>query len=216
MIDNLAPRGHPTRKTLEGRYCRLEPLDPARHEDDLFAASMAEGADERFRFLTDASPSDRPAFNAWISKESLSADPLYWAVLDRATGRCGGRQALMRITPEHGVIEIGRILWNPPIARTRVATEAIYLTARFVFEDLGYRRFEWKCDARHKKSRRAAMRFGFQLEGIFRQHMIVKGESRDTAWYSMLDKEWPAIRSRYDRWLDPANFDERGRQLSKL
>ena len=216
MADNLQPRARPPRQVIEGRYCRLDPLDPIRHGDDLFETSMAEGAEQRFRYLTDASPSDRATFDAWIAQESTSQDPLYWAVIDRATGRCGGRQALMRIAPEHGVMEIGRILWNPPIARSRVATEALYLHACFVFEELGYRRLEWKCDARHKKSRRAAMRFGFALEGIFRQHMIVKGESRDTAWFAILDKEWPAIRSRFDLWLDPANFDGRGRQLSKL
>jgi RimJ/RimL family protein N-acetyltransferase len=122
----------------------------------------------------------------------------------------------MRITPEHGVIEIGNILWGAPIARTRVATEALYLAAKYVFEDLGYRRFEWKCNDLNAPSKRAARRFGFTFEGVFRQHMWVKGANRDTAWFAMLDREWPRIRAAYERWLDPANFDAAGRQRAAL
>ncbi len=122
----------------------------------------------------------------------------------------------MRITPEHGVIEIGGIYWGPAIARTRIATEALFLHARYVFDDLGYRRFEWKCNDLNAPSKAAALRFGFTFEGVFRQHMIVKGANRDTAWFSMLDSEWPAIRARFERWLNPANFDADGSQLSPL
>jgi RimJ/RimL family protein N-acetyltransferase len=143
-------------------------------------------------------------------------DPLFSAVIDKATGRAAGRQALMRIVPEHGVIEIGHILWGPAIARTRVATEALYLAARHVFEDLGYRRFEWKCHDLNEPSKAAARRFGFSFEGVFRQHMWAKGANRDTAWFSMLDSEWPAFAREYARWLDPANFDAAGTQLSRL
>ena len=139
-----------------------------------------------------------------------------FAVIDRASGRCEGRQSLMRITPEHGVIEIGNILWGPAIARSRVATEALFLFARHVFEDLGYRRFEWKCDARNEPSRRAAARFGFVYEGLFRQHMVIKGDNRDTAWFAMIDRDWPALRANYERWLAPSNFDETGRQHKRL
>jgi RimJ/RimL family protein N-acetyltransferase len=145
-----------------------------------------------------------------------SEDPLFHAVVDKATGIAGGRQTFMRITPEHGVIEIGNILWGPPIARTRVATEALYLAAKYVFEDLGYRRFEWKCNDLNAPSKRAARRFGFAFEGVFRQHMWTKGANRDTAWFAMLDREWPAIRAAYERWLAPSNFDAAGRQRSKL
>jgi RimJ/RimL family protein N-acetyltransferase len=122
----------------------------------------------------------------------------------------------MRITPEHGVIEIGHILWGPAIARSRVATEALFLWAAYVFETLGYRRFEWKCNARNEPSIRAARRFGFTYEGTFRQHLVVKGENRDTSWFAMLDGEWPALRDAYARWLDPANFDADGGQRTRL
>jgi RimJ/RimL family protein N-acetyltransferase len=205
----------PERVTLTGRYARLEPLDPARHGDELFAASMAPGAEERFRYLFE-SPEDRSAFGAWLARAAASQDPLYCAVLDAASGRCEGRQALMRIVPEHGVIEIGSILWGPAIARTRVATEAFFLAARYAFDELGYRRFEWKCNALNEPSRRAAARFGFAYEGTFRQHMLVKGESRDTAWFSIIDGEWPARRLAFERWLDPSNFDAEGHQKHRL
>lgn len=201
--------------TLAGRYARLEPLDPARHGDHLFAASMAPGAEERFRYLPD-SPQDRAAFGGWLTRAANSEDPLFHAVIDCSSGRCEGRQALMRIVPEHGVIEIGSILWGPAIVRTRVATEALYLCARYAFDELGYRRFEWKCNARNEPSRRAAARFGFTYEGAFRQHMVVKGQSRDTAWFSIIDREWPALRRAFELWLEPANFDREGRQMVRL
>ena len=143
-------------------------------------------------------------------------DPLAFAVVDRASGRCEGRQTLMRITPDHGVIEIGSILWGPAISRSRVATEALYLFARYAFETLGYRRFEWKCNSQNAPSIRAAGRFGFRYEGQFRQHMVIKGANRDTHWFSMLDTEWPALRAAFDRWLAPENFDAQGRQRATL
>jgi RimJ/RimL family protein N-acetyltransferase len=201
--------------TLEGAFCRLEPLDPARHGTDLFAASMAPGAEERFRYLSET-PRDRAGFDDWIAQAAASEDSLFFAVIDSATGRSEGRQALMRITPEHGVVEIGSVLWGPAIARTRVATEALFLHARYAFEELGYRRFEWKCNARNEPSMRAALRFGFKYEGTFRQHMVQKGQNRDTAWFGMTDKDWPPIRQSFERWLQPTNFDRRGRQKDRL
>lgn len=208
-------RPRPARVRLEGLFCRLEPLDPARHGTELFAASMAPGADERFRYLFDA-PQDRGDFEGWLTRSALSEDPLFFAVIDSASRRCEGRQSLMRITPEHGVIEVGNILWGPAIARTRVATEALFLFARYAFEALGYRRFEWKCNARNEPSKRAALRFGFTYEGVFRQHMVVKGRNRDTAWFAMIDSEWPSIRASFERWLAPTNFDEQGQQKARL
>ncbi|HUJ87844.1 MAG TPA: GNAT family protein [Burkholderiales bacterium] len=208
-------RPRPERAPLEGRYCRLEPLEPRRHGEQLFEASMAAGAEERFRYLFEA-PQSRQDFERWLERSAASEDPLYFAVIDSASGRCEGRQALMRIVPEHGVIEIGSILWGPAIARTRVATEALFLFARHAFDQLGYRRFEWKCNALNEPSRRAAARFGFSYEGTFRQHMVVKGENRDTAWFSLIDKEWPTLRQVFERWLDPANFDHKGRQKKRL
>ena len=210
------PRPRPARNVLQGRYIRLEPLDPARHGDDLYEASAAPGAEERFRYLFEPPPASRDAFEMWLTKAESTEDPLFFAAVDEATGRAGGRMAFMRIDQGHGVIETGSILFGPRLARTRGATEAVYLQARYAFEDLGYRRFEWKCDARNAPSRRAAERLGFTFEGIFRQHMVVKGSNRDTAWYAMLDAEWPARQQAFERWLSPDNFDGSGRQRVSL
>lgn len=206
----------PQRITLDGLYARLEPLDPARHGDDLYAAAIAPGAEDRFRYLFETVPSNRADFDGWLAKVAVSEDPLFFAVIDKATGKAEGRQALMRIDPTHGVIEIGSIHWGPAMARSRVATEALFLFARYAFETLGYRRFEWKCHNGNAPSKRAAERFGFTFEGIFRQHMVAKGANRDTAWFSMLDSEWPRLAAAYGRWLDPANFDGTGQQRQRL
>jgi RimJ/RimL family protein N-acetyltransferase len=214
-LAGFAPRPRPGRTTLEGRYCRLEPLDASIHAATLFAASGGPGAEERFRFLAEPAP-DAPAFAAWIERAAGSEDPLFHAVVDRASGRAEGRQSFLRITPEHGAIEIGHVLWGPAIARTRVATEALFLYAAHAFDALGYRRFEWKCDAANEASRRAALRFGFAYEGTFRQHMVVRGRNRDTAWFAMTDGDWPRVRERLEAWLRPANFDAEGRQRTPL
>jgi RimJ/RimL family protein N-acetyltransferase len=209
------PCPRPARTALDGRYARLEPLSAA-HAPALYEASTGPGADARFAYLFDQPPASPADMAAWIAKMSAGDDPLFSAVIDKASGRAAGRQALMRITPEHGVIEIGNILWGPAISRTRVATEALFLAARHVFEDLGYRRFEWKCNNLNEPSKAAARRFGFSFEGLFRQHMWAKGANRDTAWFSMLDGEWPRLRKEYERWLEPANFDAAGKQKTKL
>jgi len=206
------PCPRPVRAVLEGRYARLEPLSLA-HAEGLLAAS-ADAAS--FDYLFDAPPRDLADLESYIRQKAASEDPLFHAVVDRASGVAGGRQTFMRITPEHGVIEIGNILWGPAIARTRVATEALYLAAKHVFEDLGYRRFEWKCNDLNAPSKRAARRFGFAFEGVFRQHMWVKGANRDTAWFAMLDRDWPRLRAAYERWLEPSNFDAQGRQRAGL
>jgi RimJ/RimL family protein N-acetyltransferase len=215
-LSRWTPRPRPDGRALEGRWCRLERLDPGRHGDSLYAASAAPGAGERFRYLFEPPPADRTDFGAWAARVAAGEDPLFYAVVDRESGRAEGRQALMRITPEHGVIEIGSILWGPRIARTRIASEALYLFARHAFDELGYRRFEWKCDALNEPSRRAALRFGFTFEGIFRQHMVVKGKNRDTAWFAIVDRDWPRIRAGMERWLEAANFDASGRQRITL
>jgi len=206
------PRPRPGRVVLEGRYARLEPLSLA-HAEALLAASANAAS---FDYLFDVPPTDLEDLKAYIREKAALEDPLFQTVIDKATGLAGGRQTLMRITPEHGVIEIGNILWGPAIARTRVATEALYLAARYVFDELGYRRFEWKCNDRNEPSKRAARRFGFAFEGVFRQHMWTKGKNRDTAWFAMLDRDWPRLREAYERWLDPANFDPAGRQRARL
>ncbi len=209
------PWPRPARVALAGRWTRLEPLTSA-HAEDLHAASAAPGAEERFRWLFEDPPRNLADLRAWIALVAQREDLLFFAVVDQATGRCGGRLALMRIAPEHGVIEIGSILWGPGVARTRLATEALFLMARYCFDDLGYRRFEWKCHDRNAPSQRAALRFGFRPEGIFRQHMWHKGANRDTAWYAMLDGDWPGLRAEFERWLDPCNFDANGAQRSPL
>ena len=208
-------RGRPARIVLEGQYVRLEPLRPE-HAADLFAVSSDADAAERYRYLFEAAPADTAEMDAWVARAMQADDPLHFAVVDRVTGRAMGRQALMRIVPEHGVIELGSIYWGPPMARTRRATEAFYLSARHIFDELGYRRFEWKCNDKNLPSRRAAERFGFTYEGTFRQHMIQKGENRDTAWFAMLDGDWPEIRAEYERWLAPENFDADGQQKTPL
>ena len=210
------PRPRPERRALQGRYVRLEPLDPDRHGDDLYAASSGPQAEESFRYLFESPPESRTAFEPWLAKAAASEDPLYFAVVDEATGRAEGRLTFMRIDQAHGVIETGSILFGPRLARTRGATEAIYLQARHAFEDLGYRRFEWKCNDLNEPSKRAAERLGFTFEGVFRQHMVVKGLNRDTAWYAMLDREWPARKQAFERWLSPDNFDADGRQRISL
>ncbi len=206
----------PERVVLEGRYARLEPLDGARHGPDLLAAARQPGADDRFRYLFEEPPADLADLTPWLERAAASDDPLFFAVIGRETGRAGGRQSLMRIEPAHGVLEIGHILWGPAIARTRVATEALYLSARHVFDTLGYRRFEWKCHDRNEPSKRAARRFGFSFEGVFRQHMVVKGGNRDTAWFAMTDGDWERLKPGYEAWLRPENFDRTGRQRSRL
>jgi len=215
-LSKWAGVARPSRTILDGRYTLLEPLDPVRHGDALLASALEAGAEERFRYLFEAPPRDKAEMSAWLAKAAASDDPLFFAVIDKASGTAQGRQALMRIEPAHGVIEIGSILWGPAIARTRVATEAFYLFAQHVFDDLGYRRLEWKCNSLNAPSRRAALRFGFSFEGIFRQHMVVKGQNRDTAWFAMLDQDWPGLKARFDAWLHPDNFDADGMQKRRL
>jgi RimJ/RimL family protein N-acetyltransferase len=204
-------KGPPQHIVHEGRYARLEPVGP-QHAADLFDAA----GPDRYTYLFGYRPADADAMASALAAEAAKNDPLVFAVIDKATGRAEGKQALMRIVPEHGVIEIGGILWGDRIARTRVATEAQYLFARHVFRDLGYRRYEWKCNALNAPSRRAAERFGFTYEGIFRQHMIIKGQNRDTAWFAIVDGDWPRLEAGYERWLEPGNFDADGMQKTKL
>jgi RimJ/RimL family protein N-acetyltransferase len=206
----------PERIVLEGRYARLEAVDPAKHGAQLLASAQQPGADDRFRYMFEEPPADMAALTPWLERASTSTDPLFFAVIDRQTGRAEGRQSLMRIDATHGVIEIGHILWGPAIARTRVVTEALYLFATYAFDTLGYRRFEWKCHNLNEPSKRAALRFGFTFEGVFRQHMVAKGRNRDTAWFAIIDADWPRLKAGYEAWLRPENFEADGQQRSKL
>lgn len=206
----------PERIVLGGTYVRLEPLDVNRHASALFRSALEEGRDERFRYLFDSPPQDEACFVGWAETAAASGDPMFFAVVPKGTGRAEGRQALMRIDPANGVIEIGNILWGPTIARSRVTTEAFFLFAAYVFDKLGYRRLEWKCDDRNLPSKRAAKRFGFTFEGVFRNHMVVKGENRDTAWFSIVVREWPLLSEALTRWLAVSNFDDAGLQRHRL
>jgi RimJ/RimL family protein N-acetyltransferase len=182
----------------------------------LFEASTVSDAAERFRWLFEYPPRDRAEFQSWLDKVQVSEDPLFFAVVDKSSGKAAGRQSLMRIDITHGVIEIGAIYWGPLVSRRPAATEALYLFAQYVFDELGYRRFEWKCHNMNEPSKRAAARFGFKFEGVFRQHVVFKAGNRDTAWFSIIDGEWPALRAAYEAWLDPDNFDVAGSQKRTL
>jgi RimJ/RimL family protein N-acetyltransferase len=196
---------------LRGDRVRLEPLDPA-WADDLQAA--AAGDPQLWDYLPYGPFADTAAMRAHLAAQAASADPLFYAVVE--DGRAAGVVSYLRVEPEHGCIEIGHIWFGAALQRTPAATEAIYLLARHAFDDLGNRRLEWKCDAANARSRRAAERFGFTFEGVFRQHMIVKGRNRDTAWFSIVDGEWPAVREAFEAWLAPENFDADGRQKAPL
>ena len=209
-----AAKSAPQPIVLEGSYVRLEPLE-RRHAADLLAAAQGEGVPERFAWLFEYAPATLAEAESFTERMNAGPDR-FVAVVDRRTGKAHGRQGWMRIFPEHASIEIGGVYWGPGMARTPLATEALYLFARHAFDDLGYRRFEWKCNNRNEPSKAAARRFGFQYEGLFRQDRIVKGESRDTAWFSIIDGEWPALRAEYERWLAPDNFDADGMQKTRL
>ncbi len=211
---NWSPARTPERSPLEGETVKLEPVDPARHAGDLFTAS--EGAPSLWDHLAYGPFEDQEVFTSWLEERTASNDPLFYAIIERASGCAQGMASYMRIGPEHGVIEIGHIWFAPVLQHTRQATEAIYVLARHAFDDLGYRRLEWKCDSLNEPSRRAAERFGFVFEGVFRQHMVVKGRNRDTAWFSIVDGEWPAVRAGFEAWLSPQNFDEEGYQRKSL
>ena len=208
------PAQRPGRVVLEGRLVRLEPVDVDRHGADLQAAQS--GAPEIWTYLPDGPFARDGDFRDWLVARAAAPDPMFYAIVDRALGRANGMASFLRITPEHGVIEVGYIWYSPLLQRTPAATETMYLMARHVFDDLGYRRYEWKCNELNAPSRSAALRLGFTYEGVFRQHMVVKDQNRNTAWYSMLDSEWPAAKAAFESWLEPANFDGQGRQIRGL
>lgn len=215
-LSEWTPCPLPERKIFEGRYVLLEPLSVEKHGQGLFEASSVADAESRFTWLFDTVPATLEEMLPWLEQAAASQTNLFYAIIDKATGKIAGRQALMRIDAENGSIEIGNVYWGPLISRKPAATEAQYLFMQYIFDELGYRRYEWKCNNDNLPSKRAAERFGFQFEGIFRQHMIVKGKNRDTAWYAMIDSEWPALKQAYQNWLAPENFDADGQQLKKL
>jgi RimJ/RimL family protein N-acetyltransferase len=209
-----APRPHPT--VLSGRVVTLRPFDLPSQAAALYQATHGPERDDLWRYMNEGPFPSLDVFQAAFEKKQSSTDPLFFAIVENATGLPVGQAAYLRIEPAHRVIEVGNIVFTPALQRSCGATEAMYLMARHVFEDLGYRRYEWKCNALNQPSRRAALRLGFAFEGIFRQHTIVKGRNRDTAWFSMLDLEWPQRRASFEQWLAPSNFDPAGRQKLSL
>lgn len=212
LVDASVAR-EPKAVTLEGRFGRIEKLDPLRHCGDLWLAF--EGHDHIWSYMPYGPFADSEAFGLWLKARAEITDPFSYVIIDQAGHACG-LIALMAVRPEMRVIEVGNVLLSPALQRTALATEAQYLLARYAFETLGYRRYEWKCDSRNAASRSAALRLGFNFEGLSWQHMIVKSRNRDTAWYAMLDAEWPSHRYAFERWLAPDNFDADGRQKVRL
>jgi RimJ/RimL family protein N-acetyltransferase/diadenosine tetraphosphate (Ap4A) HIT family hydrolase len=216
VVHEWNPPSPPKLQTIAGKTVRLEPVNVGRDRGPLFHASHGGGDPHLWDYLFYGPFTNEDEFAAYLTRCATSSNELFFTIVDQETGTPSGIASYLRIVPKDGAIEIGHIWFAPSIQRSRQATEAIYLLARHVFDDLGYRRLEWKCDSRNSRSCRAAERFGFTFEGIFRQHMVVKGRSRDTAWFAMIDGEWPVIRAAYEKWLDDANFDEGGRQIRSL
>jgi RimJ/RimL family protein N-acetyltransferase len=215
-VAGWSPRPRPPRAVLAGRYCRLEPFDPQRHRADLYAAYLEAPDGRDWTYLFDERSERESDFDSYLAKLAGSEDPLHFTIIESRPDKALGTSALMRIDVAHGSIEVGWISFSPRLKRTAAATESMYLLMRLAFDELGYRRYEWKCDSLNAPSRAAAQRYGFAFEGIFRNAVVYKGRSRDTAWYSITDQEWPRVRSAFEAWLDPANFDERGRQRRRL
>jgi RimJ/RimL family protein N-acetyltransferase len=210
------PARRPARIRIEGAYVTLIPLDASLHADDLWSRTGGAHNESLWRYMWDGPFCDRPTFDAHLEAKAASDDPLFYAITDSGTGRAIGHAALLRIEPKHRVIEVGSLMFSPDLQRSRGATEAMYLLARYVFDELGYRRYEWKCDSQNDPSQKAARRLGFTFEGVFRQHMVIKGRNRDTAWFSLLDSEWPLRKLELERWLNSSNFDRHGRQQNSL
>lgn len=215
-VEQWSPRARPSRTELAGRYCRLQPVNPGLHEADLYAAYMEAPDDRDWTYVPDDRPGCEGDFHSYLIRLERSDDPLHFAIVESESRKALGTAALMRIDPTHGTIEVGYITLSRRLQRTVAATESMYLLMRLAFEQLRYRRYEWKCDSLNAPSRAAAERLGFSFEGIFRNAAVYKGRNRDTAWYSITEREWPRIRSALEAWLNPANFDERGLQRRPL
>ena len=215
-IESWKPCPLPGSEPMVGRTCRLEPADLRRHAGELWEASCADEEGAMWTYLPYGPFPSSDLYRSWMRSTCLGRDPLFFTIVSAASGRALGMASYLRAQPANGVIEVGHVQYSPLLQRTTEATEAMYLMMERVFDELGYRRYEWKCDALNARSRRAALRLGFHFEGIFRQAAVYKGRNRDTAWYSITDFEWPAVKTALERWLDPANFDEEGHQLAVL
>ncbi|TPG64306.1 GNAT family N-acetyltransferase [Ewingella americana] len=215
-LPDWKPRELPQSHQLDGRFCRLEPLDSALHSEALFSAWHSIDDNRDWTYFSSDRPATQAECDSLISRNAASQDPLFFAVVDNTTQRAIGSVALMRIDPLNGVAEIGWVNWSPLMKRSCHGTEAIFLLLKYLFDDLQYRRCEWKCHIMNAASNAAAKRFGFQFEGIFRQVIVNKGHNRDTCWYSMLDNEWPQRKPAFEQWLSAENFDAEGQQRKRL
>jgi len=214
-VPGWKPRPRPARAPMTGRTCRLEPLTET-HLEDLWTANTADKEGRMWAYLGVGPFTDKAVYRKWLTEAATSDDPLFFAIVEAATGRALGVASYLRIDPANGVIEVGHLTYSPALQGTVMATEAMYLMMANVFDGLGYRRYEWKCNSLNAPSRIAAQRLGFSYEGIFRQHFVVKGRNRDTAWFAITDGDWPAIKSAMVTWLKPENFDGKGRQKVRL
>ncbi len=214
-LPHWTARPSPPRDPMIGRTCRIEPLESGRHAADLFAADSRDTDGRSWTYLPYGPFASLADYTAWVDTVTAVPDPMFHAIVDLATGRAVGVASYLRIDGAAGSIEVGHIHYSPLLQRTVAATEAMYLMMQRAFA-LGYRRYEWKCDALNAASRAAAQRLGFSYEGIFRQARVSKGRNRDTAWYAMIDREWPALDTAFSTWLSPANFDANGRQKASL
>lgn len=214
-VADWTPPPVPSREEMEGRFCRLEPLDVAIHSVDLFAANQEDEQGLSWTYLPYGPFVEIEDYREWMESTCLGDDPLFFAIRDLGTGEVAGLASYLRIAPDSGSIEVGHIHFSPQLKKTNAATEAMYLMMQRVFE-LGYRRYEWKCHTLNEASRAAAKRLGLSFEGVFRQHTVVKGCNRDTAWYAAIDAEWPELRQAFTTWLSPENFDNSGQQRASL
>ena len=215
-LPHWTARPRPPRTPMIGRYCSVEPVDPARHAADLYATYRLDEDGRNWTYLPHGPFARFEDYRDWLERDSGGDDPLRHAIIEHRNGCAVGVASLMRIDPMAGVIEVGGINYAPPLQRTPAGTEAMYLLMRRVFDELGYRRYEWKCDSLNAPSRAAALRLGFRYEGLFRQATVYKGRNRDTCWFSILDSEWPPLKEAFEHWLDPSNFDTSGRQRQSL
>ncbi|MBN4666620.1 GNAT family N-acetyltransferase [Pandoraea nosoerga] len=215
-LPNWTPRMPPPRTSIQGRYCRLAPMDVERHARELYEAYATAPDGRDWTYMSGGPFPTFDSYYAYATRMAASADPLHHVVVDGETDKAVGTLALMRVDTANGVIEVGHVAYSPLLKRTRAGTEAQYLLMRRAFDELGYRRYEWKCDALNAPSRRAAARYGFTFEGVFRQAIVYRGRSRDTAWFSITDGEWPAVSRGFEQWLSPENFDAQGRQRATL
>jgi RimJ/RimL family protein N-acetyltransferase len=215
-VEGFCARPRPERRALSGRYCCVRPVDVERDASALFDAYLQAPDGRDWTYLSQERPASSALFRDYLAQLATSDDPLHFALVDVPSQRAVGTAALMRIEPAHGVIEVGCIAYSPLLKSTRAGTEAMFLLMRYAFDELGYRRYEWKCDSLNSPSCAAARRYGFVFEGVFRKAIIYKGRSRDTAWFSIIDDEWPRLRAAFETWLSPENFDATGQQRRAL